>query len=77
MTRRLRTPGSYTADEDAALCAYVAAHPKLKPTGMKIWTEAAAAGVTTHSHHSMRDRYVKARARGAALCAALRAKGVC
>jgi hypothetical protein len=39
----------------------VAAHPGLKATGLKLWTEAAAAGVTQHSHWSMKDRYCKAR----------------
>jgi hypothetical protein len=54
---RPRPRRRYTEEDDAALRAFVAARPALKPTGLKIWQQAFEQKVTQHSVYSMQERY--------------------
>ena len=59
---RPRPRRRYTAEDDAALRAFVAARPGLKATGLKIWQQAFEQQITQHSVWSMKERYATVRA---------------
>ena len=59
---RPRPRRRYTAEDDAALRAFVAARPGLKCTGLKIWQQAFEQQITQHSVWSMKERYATVRA---------------